>query len=105
MQRLLALRHLGYRERDAGGPRADDEPRAFAVHRLLGAPRRDAGLRAAVARDVPDRPAEDLHAALLERHLHAAVVERPDVGEGAGLIPQAEDHDLLRLRAHDGWKT
>src|SRR5882724_9310998 len=51
--------------------------------------------------DVPDRPAEDFHVALLERHPHAAVVERADVGKGAGLVPQAEDHDLLRLRAND----
>ena len=59
----------------------------------------------AVARDVLDRPAEDLHAALLERHLHAAVVERADVGEGAGLVPQAEDDDFLRLGAEDGGET
>src|SRR5216117_2753558 len=59
----------------------------------------------AVPRDVPDRPAEDLHVALLERHPHAAVVERPDVREGAGLIPQSEDHDFLRLRAQDRGKA
>src|SRR5882672_4733633 len=102
---FLALRHLRYRERNARGPRADDELRAFGVHRLFRAPGGGAGLRAAVARDVLDRPAEDFHVALFERHPHAAVVERADVGKGAGLVPQAEDHNFLRLGAKDCWKA
>src|SRR5512134_1022291 len=105
MQHLLALGDFRHGERHARGPRPDHEARAFAVNRLLGATGGGARLRAAVARDVLDRPAEDLHAALLERHAHAAVVERADIGEGAGLVPQAEDHDLLVLRAHDAGKA
>ena len=52
---LLALGDLRDRERHARGPGADHEVRAFAVDRLFGAPRRGAGLRRAVARDVLDR--------------------------------------------------
>src|SRR5882672_578693 len=102
---FLALRHLRYRERNPRRPGPDDKARAFAVHRLFRAPGGGAGLRAAVARDVLDRPAEDFHVALFERHPHAAVVERADVGKGAGLVPQAEDHDFLGLRAQDRRKT
>ena len=105
VQHFLALRHFRYRERDAGGPRADHKARAFAVDRFFGAPGRGPGLRRAVARDVLDRLAEDLHAALFERHAHAAVVERPDIGKGSGLVPEAKDHDLARLRAHDRRKA
>src|SRR3989442_9993174 len=105
MHDLLALGDLRHGERDARGPGADDELCALGVDRFFRAAGRRAGLGAAVARDVPDRPAEDLHAALLERHPHAAVVERPDVGKGAGLIPQPEDYDLLRLRAQDRGKA
>src|SRR5262245_18038047 len=105
MQHLLALRHLGHRERDAGGPGADHEPRAFAIDRFLGAPRRRASLRGAVARDVLDRATEYLHVPLFERHAHPAVVQWTDVGEGPGLVPQTEDDDLLLLCLDDRRKA
>src|SRR5207237_2893078 len=79
VQDFLALRHFRHRERDARGPRADHEARPFAVDRLFGAPGGGPGLRRAVARDVLDRLAEHLHAALFERHAHAAVVEWADI--------------------------
>src|ERR1043166_6792992 len=75
---------------------------AGAAGTLLGAARRCAGLGGPVAGHVFDRPTEDLHVALLERHAHAPVIERPDVGERPGLVPQPEDHDLLLLRADEG---
>src|SRR6185503_8380028 len=53
---------------------------------IASAARRCAGLGGPVAGHVFDRPTEDLHVALLERHAHAPVIERPDVGERPGLV-------------------
>jgi hypothetical protein len=94
---LLSLGDLRHGQGDARGPGADDVFHAVGVDGLLGAARGAARLGLVVARDVLDGLALDLHAALVEGHLHAAVEDRAHVGEGTGEGPEAEHGNLFLL--------